>query len=92
MSKSLSVLIAVLTVFALVINYNLYQIWFNPKDYIDKLTHHSLPFLKLNNPRLYKWYTSKTFLWYARISTSFFALLMTTLLFLVILGSMGLFP
>lgn len=92
MSKPLSVLIAVLTIFVLVINYNLYQIWFNPKDYIDKLTYNSLPFLMLNNPRLYKWYTSKTFLWFARILNLFFALLMTTFLFLVILGSLGFFP
>ena len=88
----MSVLIAVLAIFILVINYNLYQTWFKPRDYINKLTHNSLPFLMLSNPCIYKWYTSKTFLWLARISYLFFSLLMTTLLFLIVLGSLGFIP
>ena len=93
MSKPLQCLIIMLVITAIVLIYNLYQIWFKPDEYIDRLTFGTKPWLPYyGKPFFYKWYTSKTFLWSTRIIYTIMLLGIITLLSLMSLGVMGLFP
>jgi hypothetical protein len=76
---------------AIVLAYNLYQIWFTPERYIKALVKgakYLWPFTDFYR----KWYVSKSFLWLFRVTYLLFFLIIISILCLSILGMMGLFP
>jgi hypothetical protein len=76
---------------SLVSAYNVYQIWFTPEEYIKKLVNSVKdwwPFADYYRKR----FASKSYLWFFRIFYAMWLIILTGLLFLIVLGLLGLYP
>jgi hypothetical protein len=84
-------LIGILIIVAIALVYNLYQLWVTPEEYATKLTQSVKdwwPFASFYR----HWFASKGYIWLYRFVYSLFLLIVITILGLLVLGVMGMFP
>ena len=91
MLKEIYYIIVILIITAIALVYNLYQLWITPEKYITNLINSVKdwwPFASFYR----RWFASKAYIWVFRIIYTICLLIVVTILSLLILGIMGLFP